>query len=84
MLEGQQVSSGAVVLELVDGHVRIAVRQAKAELNMKKAELEAAITSRDNLLPLREGGRTAQSELEHLKTEKNRTQQARTIAKCGS
>lgn len=80
VLEGQQVSPGTVVAELVDDDVRIAVRQAEAELNMKKAELEAAITSRDNPLTLREAVRTAQAELERLKAEKNRTQQSLTIA----
>jgi len=81
VLEGQKITSGTVVAELADEDARIAVAQAEAELNMKKAELEAAIISRDHPLTLKESVRTTAAELERLKAEKNRMQQSLTIAR---
>lgn len=81
VLEGQQVSSGTVIAELIDDDARLQVRQAEAALNLKRAEYEAARANWEYPLTLKEAVRQARAEKERLEAEKARMQQTVELAR---
>jgi HlyD family secretion protein len=69
VLEGERVTTGAVVAELVDEDARIAVSQAEALLAKRRAELTAAKDSWDNPTDLKERVRTTEAEARRLEAQ---------------
>jgi multidrug efflux pump subunit AcrA (membrane-fusion protein) len=80
VLEGQPVSSGTLVAELVDDEHEIDEREAQSMLALKKAQLEAAQSDWDNPTALKEALRTAQAEAVRLIAEKTKVQTALELA----
>lgn len=81
VLEGQQVSQGDLVAELVDTDARLQVEKAEAELLLKKAEYEAARSNWEHPIALRENVQTADAAKLQSMAEKLRGEQMLAVAK---
>lgn len=84
VLEGQEISSGTVVAELIDTEARNEVALAEANLARKKAELESAQESWDNPIALREAVSAAEAEQVRLEAEKANATQMLEVARSES
>lgn len=81
VLEGQRVASGTLVAELVDTDALLKVREAEAELALKRAQAEAARAHWANPTDLVEAVRTARAKLDTLMAARARMGHANTIAR---
>lgn len=81
VLEGQAVTSGALVAELVDDDARLKVAEADSTLALKQAELASARRLWDHPITLREAVQTSRATLAKLRAERVRAGHAATIAR---
>jgi RND family efflux transporter MFP subunit len=81
VLEGQEVTSGALIAELVDTDAQLKVQEAEAEVALRRAEVAAARANWDNPTDLVETVRTARAKLDTLTASRARMTHINTIAR---
>jgi len=72
VIEGQQVTSGAVVARLVDADARLALEMASSTLALKQAKYDAAVSNWENPIGLTEAVATARAKGQQLTAQARR------------
>ncbi len=81
VLEGEAVTSGAVIARLVDEDARLAVDSARSALELKKAKYQAAMDTWKNPTDLVESIETAKATGDKLQAEARRLEEMLELAK---
>lgn len=81
VIEGQSVTSGAVVARLVDDDARLAVASAESTLKLKEAQYQAALDNWNNPTSLVESVETARATGDKLQAEARRLREMLELAR---